>query len=720
LINSVKVIHQLPGRIRINIGSFDINPALVESKCRLMPQIYSASYNSETGSLLIYYERQVTEFEVLQWIFRQFNLGSGKATDVPGLSGLTKIVKSELGKNSLAAAVYLLERYLHPGRGEARVGIFRLLNPTTFAMLFAASHIIKNGFSYLFINKKVNADTLTAAAILAAAVNGKPSSALTIVILSSVGELLTEYTAKKTRNYITNMLKLDVPFVWLVEEDGRERKVHIATVKPGDIIAVFLGEKISVDGTVVEGIGSVDESPITGEFFPKAVSGGSYVYAGSILKSGQVRVAVQNVGDDTAITRIIKLIEVAQSKQAPIQSFADKMSQSLVPISFLMAGIVYFITKDWNRVMNMLFIDYACGLKLSTSTAISAAIGKAAKQGILVKGGQYIERLAQVDTVVFDKTGTVTEGEPVIRKVYRFNSYSEEDIIGYAASAEEHSSHPIAGAILNRAKELKLPIPDHGEVVTVLGRGIMAEVEQHQVLVGSDVFMEEEQVDISILAGSEGAEIEAKEDNLVYVACDGKLMGVISIHDPVRSGMKRAINQLRRYGIDEIVLLTGDKRHSARKISSKLLLDNFYAEALPEDKANFIRRYRHNGNTVMMIGDGINDAPALAYADIGVTLGGKRTDMAIEASDVIIIADDPLHLSTLILLSQKTLKIIHQNFLTTVIINSLAMVLGAVGTITPVFAAVVHNAATIGVVVNSSKILFMEMPRYEKQVSHRP
>jgi len=357
--------------------------------------------------------------------------------------------------------------------------------------------------------------------------------------------------------------------------------------------------------------------------------------------------------------------------------------------------------------MNMLFIDYACGLTLSTTTAISAAIGKAAKHGILIKGGQYIEWLSGVDTVVFDKTGTLTEGKPVIRNIYYFNNHTKEDVIRYAASAEEHSSHPLAGTILQYAREQQISIPGHGEVLNILGRGIQAEIDGNTVLVGSDQLMKEKLVDLS---SRQTEELRAAADEaMIYVACNGRLMGMISVHDPVRAGMNRTINQLRRQGIDEIILLTGDKKRLASHISNKLFFDNYHAELLPEDKANLIKWYRQGGSRVMMVGDGINDAPALAYADVGVTLGGRRTDMAMEASDIIIIGDDPLQLPTLIRLAHQTMKTIRQNFLTTIMVNSIAMMLGAMGTITPVQAALIHNATTIGVVVNSSKIIFVKL-----------
>jgi cation-transporting P-type ATPase C len=642
------------------------------------------------------------------WV-RELFLNGKKTTEQHdyGKNG-SPALSSEIFKNILAIAVYAIERSLTPSRKAEESGLRRLLSPTVLALLFAAKQVIRSGIDSMMITKQVNAVTLTAVAVLAAAVKGKAGSALIIVTLSNLGEILTQYTANKTRNYITRMLKLDVPYVWRVENDGNERSVHIDSVVPGETIAVFIGEKISVDGCVTYGLGTVDESSLTGEFMPREVVKGSRVYAGSILKSGYIQIQAERVGDDTAITRMIKLIEQAQNRRAPIQSQADKMAQSLVPVSFAMAAAVYALTKDWSRVMNMLFIDYACGLTLSTTTAISAAIGKAAKHGILIKGGQYIEWLSGVDTVVFDKTGTLTEGRPVIRNIYYFNNHTKEDVIRYAASAEEHSSHPFAGTILQYAREQQLCIPEHGEVLNIIGRGIQAEIDGNMVLVGSDLLMKEKLVDLS---SRQTEELKAAADEaMIYVACNGRLMGMISVHDPVRAGMNRTVNQLRRQGIDEIILLTGDKKRLAGHISNKLFFDNYHAELLPEDKANLIKWYRQGGSRVMMVGDGINDAPALAYADVGVTLGGKRTDMAMEASDVIIIGDDPLQLPTLIRLAQQTMKTIRQNFLTTIMVNSIAMMLGAMGTITPVQAALIHNATTIGVVVNSSKIIFVKLP----------
>jgi cation-transporting P-type ATPase C len=704
--DQIRLIHSLPGRTRISITIPGMSAAWIEAKFRNIPLIYSAIYSEISHSLVIYHDPCICWTDIERYIRKKF--ATYKKQIHPGRKKDQLQVKKHLLDLGLASAAFILDHLL--SSPSTRVGLAKLINIPALAALYVSSGIIRSGLTSVFRHRRANADTLTTTAILASILKGKPGSGLIIVIMSSISELLTEYTAERTRNYVTSMLKLDVPFAWLVEEGGKERKVPIETIKPGDIISVFLGEKITVDGLIVEGVGAVDESSITGEYMPREVSQGIYVYAGSILKSGQVKIKVKHVGDSTAITRIIRLIEEAQSKQAPIQSYADRMSGSLVPVSFLMAGVVYFITNNWDRVLNMLFIDFSCGLKLSTATAISASIGKAAKHGILVKGGQYIERLAQVDTIVLDKTGTVTEGRPAVKKVSPFNGFTAQDVIGYAAAAEEHSSHPIAESIIQQANRWGIEIPEHGHIETIVGRGIKAEIEEKTILVGSHSLMLESQVDLSAKE-SHGDPYLQEGDNIVYVACEGQLMGIVSIHDPIRVGMKRTINRLRRYDIDEIIMLTGDKKQTAQKISDHLFLDSYYAEALPAEKAEFIKRYREKGASVMMVGDGINDAPALAYADVGVTMGGKRTDIAVEASDITITSDDPLTLPAVIHLSRNTMRVIHQNFFATVLVNSVAMLLGAMGTITPVVGAVIHNAATISVVLNSSKILLMEIKR---------
>lgn len=574
-------------------------------------------------------------------------------------------------------------------------------------VLGIARNVIKNGLKGLITDGQPNADTLTSTAVIASVLAGKPESSLSLMTLSNVAEMLTIYAAERARKHISSLLKLDQQYVWRVEDDGHEVKVPIETIKVNDVIAVHTGEKICVDGKVLSGNAAIDQASITGESNPALKGQDDPVYAGSVVQGGQLTILVQKVGDDTSLARIVHLVEDAQARRAPVQNFADRMANMLVPISFIGAAIVYGATRDWQRVLNLLFIDFSCGLKLSTATAISAAVATAAKQGILIKGGNYIEALADIDTVVMDKTGTITVGEPKIVETHTAEGVCEKEMILLAASAEIHSVHPLAVAIQNYVEEQGWKVPDHIDSDTVVAHGMEANVDDFDgfkgghIIVGSHHFM----MDREVTCLDNFSDIETMPGhNILYVARDAKLMGLIVINDPIRPQMKKTFNQMRRHGIDEIVMLTGDSEEVANTVAHKMGIDNYYAEILPEDKAEIVNRLQKNGH-VLMVGDGINDAPALAFADVGVALGGRRTDIAVESSDITINSDNPIKLMDALELGQNTMKLIRQNFTATITINSAAMLLGALGRINPLVAAIIHNTATLAVVLNSSRIL---------------
>lgn len=574
-------------------------------------------------------------------------------------------------------------------------------------VLGIARNVIRNGIEGLIKNGQPNADTLTSTAVIASVLAGKPESSLSLMTLSNVAEMLTIYAAERARKHISSLLKLDQQFVWRVADDGHEEKMPIEQIKVNDVIAVHTGEKICVDGIVISGNAAIDQASITGESNPAMKGEHDVVYAGSVVQGGQLTVLVQKVGDDTSLARIVHLVEDAQTRRAPVQNFADRMANMLVPISFIGAAIVYGATRDWQRVLNLLFIDFSCGLKLSTATAISAAVATAAKQGILIKGGNYIEALADIDTVVMDKTGTITIGMPKISAVYTVEGVCEKELILLAASAEIHSVHPLAVAILNYVEEKGWQVPDHINSDTVVAHGMEANVADFEnfkggnIIVGSRHFMTDRNV--SGLDNFEDKNIPAGY-NILYAARDNKLMGVIVINDPIRPQMKKTFNQMRRHGIDEIVMLTGDSKDVAATVAQKMGIDSYFAEILPEDKANIVNYLQRNGH-VLMVGDGINDAPALAFADVGVALGGRRTDIAVESSDITINSDNPTKLMDALVLGQNTMRLIRQNFTATITINSAAMLLGALGKINPLVAAIIHNTATLAVVLNSARIL---------------
>lgn len=615
-------------------------------------------------------------------------------------------------RKELDIASYKREAILSVG-GFIAMNILRKTNPAFYDSillfrrlftLFIARRFIKNGVLGVVREHQANADTLTATAVVASVLAGKPESSLTLLALSNGAEMLTEYAAERARKQISGLLRLDQRDVWLIEQ-GREKKVPVESLKPGDHIAVHLGEKICVDGRVVSGNAAVNQASITGESNPAIKQKGSFVYAGSVIEAGGLVIHVEKVGNDTSLAQIIHLVEEAQTRRAPVQNFADKMANMLVPISFIGAAIVYGATKDWQRVLNLLFIDFSCGLKLSTATAISAAIGVAARKGILIKGGNYIENLADIDTIVLDKTGTITMGVPQVQQIQTAPGVDEKEMILLAASAEMHSVHPLAVAIQKYVKNHKWTTPPHDTSETIVARGMRAVVPDFEtykggtILVGSRRFMNEEGV-----TGLPEAMGKTVGKSLLYVSRDGEFIGFMAIQDPVRPAMKKTLNQMRRLGIDEVVMLTGDSKEVAAEVARDMDIDSYHAEILPEDKANYVMKLQKRGN-VMMVGDGINDAPALAFADIGVSLGGNKTDIAAESAAITIRSEDPSKLYDALVIGRKTMKIINQNFTATIVVNSAAMLLGALGRISPLWAAVIHNTATLAVVMNSVRIL---------------
>ena len=410
---------------------------ILSVKLRQVRDIVSAVV--EEKKVTVYY-RKTLDLRALKLFIRAFEEKYGR--------------KKEEKLEDMDVATYRREAIISVG-GFIAMNILRKVNPEFYGSmllfrrlftLYIARRYIKSGLLSLVKDHRANADTLTATAVAASVLSGKPESSLTLLALSNGAEMMTEYAAERARRQISGLLKLDQRDVWLIE-GGREHKVPVESLKRGDLIAVHLGEKICVDGTVVDGNAAVNQASITGESNPAIKQEKSSVYAGSVIEAGDLVIRVEKVGADTSLAQIIHLVEEAQTRRAPVQNFADKMANLLVPISFIGAAIVYGATKDWQRVLNLLFIDFSCGLKLSTATAISAAIGVAARKGILIKGGNYIENLADIDTVVLDKTGTITMGVPQIDHIETVQGVSDKEMILLAASAEMHSVHPLAVAV---------------------------------------------------------------------------------------------------------------------------------------------------------------------------------------------------------------------------------------------------------------------------------
>ena len=710
-----KILHEIRGRIRIKsraLKYLGIHKEEITKQLMQVHYIQSVEISSITGTILVYFDNFLLTGENLISLLQNtlntylVDIYKNEKKQISNKYVIERRLQEESPQEiikNIGAAVLLL---LLPNPKTKLTGIRRLFNYKTLSTVSLALPVLKNGIYSLIQNKRPNADTLSSTAIVSSIILGSERTALTIMILEKFAELLTVYTMKKTRGVIKDMLSVGENYVWKQSDDGNTaKKVPIEEISKGDFILVQTGEKISVDGTIEKGEAIIDQSAITGEYMPVTKKAGEEVFAGTLLKSGNITVKAEKVGDDRTASRIIKLVEDAAFNKADIQSYADTFSAQLIPLNFLLAGIVYVSTRNLQKALSMLVIDYSCGIRLSTATAFSASINTAAKNGILIKGSNYLEELSKSDTVIFDKTGTITEGKPKIQTLKTFGKNMKDNrMLALAAAAEETSSHPLASAILNEIKNRGLKIPKHKESVIKVARGIETFVNKDIIRVGSLKYMEEN--DISLEVASDIVKgMQNRGEIVIYVAKNNDLIGVIGVSDPPRENIKKAMNRLRNQGIDDIVLLTGDLRQQAETIASRMSMDRYESELMPEDKAKDILKFRSIGSKVIMIGDGINDAPALSYANVGIALGSSRTDIAMEAADVTITSDDPLLIPGVIGLAKNTVKIIKQNFAMAIGINSFALVLGATGLLPAIYSSILHNSITILVVGNSLRLL---------------
>ena len=719
-----EIVHRIRGRIRIKSKAFKyIGASLkteIEKQLVQVRYIESVEISLITGTILIYFEDvSLSEQNLINLIQNTLNSHIFEICKNEKIEKSSKYVierklqeetPGEIIKKIITTAGLLGYNLFFKSKQEVvTTGIRRFLNYNTLSTLALAMPVLKNGVNSLVKNKRPNADTLSSSAIISSILLGKESAALTIMFLEEVSELLTVYTMEKTRGAIKDMLSVGESYVWKEISEDNVKRVPIEEIQKDDIIVVQTGEKISVDGKIIKGEALIDQSSITGEYMPLKKAEGETVYAGTIVKNGNISILAEKVGDDRTVSRIIKLVEDANFNKADIQNYADTFSAQLIPLNFILAGIVYASTRSITKAMSMLVIDYSCGIRLSTAVAFSAAINTAAKNGILVKGSNFIEELSKAETVIFDKTGTITEGKPKVQSIEVFdNNMSENEMIGLAGAAEEQSSHPLATAIMTEIKDRGIEIPKHSKIKTVVSRGVETKVgkgkEAKVIRVGSKKYMLENNVNLTAAIDAERGIISRGEIGL-YIAQDDKIIGLIGVSDPPRENIKKAINRLRNYGVDDIVLLTGDLRQQAETIASRMSIDRYESELLPEDKAKNILKFQSKGSNVIMIGDGVNDAPALSYANVGVALGSTRTDVAMEAADITITQDNPLLVPGVIGLSKNTVKTIKENFAMVIGLNTFALVLGATGILAPIYASVLHNSTTILVVLNSLKLL---------------
>ncbi len=585
-----------------------------------------------------------------------------------------------------------------------------LLGPS--GRLFATGVTVFTGYPFLrgalrsLRSGRAGTDALVSAATVASLVLRENVVALTVLWLLNIGEYLQDLTLRRTRRAISELLRGTRDAAWIRLPDGQEIQVPIDSLQIGDEVVVHDHVAIPVDGEVVDGEAIVDQSAITGENLPVSVAVASRVHAGSVLVRGRLVVRARAVGKQTTIGRIIARVEEAQHDRAPIQTVGENFSRRFVPTSFIVSAITLAVTGDVRRAMTMLLIACPCAVGLATPTAISAAIGNGARRGILIKGGSHLEQAGQVDAIVFDKTGTLTVGRPVVTNIIALHKdWQPEQVLAYAASSEIHSRHPLAEAVIRSTEERHISIPPHEECEVLVGLGMRTWADGRTLLLGSPSLLRAEKVKVSKKASEWVDKLRREAETPLLLAVDGTLVGLISLRDEVRPEAAEVLKRLRANGIRRIVMLTGDHPDIAEVVAAELGIDEWRAEVMPEDKLTAVRELQDEGFVVGMVGDGINDAPALAAADIGIAMGLAGTDVAVETADVALANDDLHRLLDVRDLGARAVDVIRENYGMSIAVNAAGLIIGAGGALSPVLAAILHNASSVAVVANSSRLI---------------
>ncbi len=592
------------------------------------------------------------------------------------------------------------------GHGFDNAGVV----PAMAAVAIAGYPIVRNAIFATFCEKKINAEVLVAIALVASVWVGEYIAGALVALMMLVGELLEDLTIARTGQAIRSLMELS-PLVARVLRHGHEVELPIEDVVVGDIVVVRPGEKIPVDGTVLTGRGEVDQAAITGESLPVTKNPGDMVYGGTLNQLGALQITVSRIGTDSTLARIIELVSEAQRRKPPIERIADRFAAWFTPVILTLAALVWVASGEVLRAVTVLVVACPCAMVIATPTAVVAGIGNAARKGILIKGGEVLERLYRLRFFAFDKTGTLTQGRPNVVAVASFTELSSTEIIGLAASAEKNSGHPLATAVLEYAAGQKVAVVTPQETELLVGRGVRAIVafgedgRFQEVLLGNERLLSEAGIFCDTKVAHFAAAMRADEATAIFVSLDGRLVGGIGVADVLRPEAAPALAELRHLGAEKLVLLSGDTQASAQAVVAELGFDEVIAELLPEEKLDAVKKFSQEGKGIAMVGDGVNDAPALVAADVGIAMGAIGSDAAIAAADIALTSDDLGRVAEAIALARATIAIIKQSFAISIVINVLALVLAATGGIGPVLGAFIHNIGSVIVVANSSRLI---------------
>ena len=689
-----KVLHNMRGRMRIHVMTnemTDLQADKLEYDLAAQDMILTAKVYERTSDVVItyagerqlllsylqtyYYRRKVEEDETLA--------RSGRAMNRKYWDKLVNRVVLRMGSKLFVPA-------------PIRTGL----------VLVKSLSYIKKALSCVG-RRKIEVPLLDGIAITTSIVRGDYGTAGSVMFLLDLGEIMEEWTHKKSVDDLAKKMSLNVSKVWL-NVDGKEVLTDVSKIETGDCVTVHMGNVIPLDGVIKEGEGMVNQASLTGEAIPVAKKPGGYVYAGTVLEEGELLIEVKENSGTTKYEKIVAMIEETEKLKSAVESRAEHLADRLVPYTLAGTGLVYLLTRNVTKALSVLMVDFSCALKLSMPISVLSAMREAQSHGITVKGGKFLEAIAEADTIVFDKTGTITKAQPVVSDVISFCDEEPDELLRIAACLEEHFPHSMAKAVVQAAVDRNLVHEElHSEVEYIVAHGISSMIENKKVVIGSYHFVFEDE-QCTIPEGKEELfEKLPEECSHLYMAIEGKLAGVICIEDPLREEAKDVIKALKAAGIKKVVMMTGDSDRTAKVIAAKVGVDEYHAEVLPEDKAAFVEKEKAEGRKVIMIGDGINDSPALSASNVGIAIS-DGAQIAREIADVTIEGDHLHGLVTLKHISNHLMRRIHNNYRFIVGFNAGLIGAGVLGFIQPTTSAVLHNTSTLCIGLRSMKNLVSE------------
>jgi heavy metal translocating P-type ATPase len=689
-----KVLHNMRGRMRIHVMTnemTDLQADKLEYDLAAQDMILTAKVYERTGDVVItytgerqillsylqtyYYSRKVEEDETL--------VRSGRAMNRKYWDKLVNRVVLRMGSKFFVPA-------------PIRTGL---------VLVKSLSYIKKALFCVG--RRKIEVPLLDGIAITTSIVRGDYGTAGSVMFLLDLGEIMEEWTHKKSVDDLAKKMSLNVSKVWL-NVDGKEVLTDVSKIETGDCVTVHMGNVIPLDGVIKEGEGMVNQASLTGEAIPVAKKPGGYVYAGTVLEEGELLIEVKENSGTTKYEKIVAMIEKTEKLKSTVESRAEHLADRLVPYTLAGTGLVYLLTRNVTKALSVLMVDFSCALKLSMPISVLSAMREAQSHGITVKGGKFLEAMAEADTIVFDKTGTITKAQPVVSDVISFCDEEPDELLKIAACLEEHFPHSMAKAVVRAAMDKGLVHEEnHSKVEYIVAHGISSRIQDKKVIIGSYHFVFEDEQCVIPQGKEELFESLSGECSHLYLAIDGVLVAVIAITDPIREEAPQVVSMLRKCGLSKIVMMTGDSERTAEVVAAKVGVDEYYSEVLPEDKASYVEKEHQAGCKVIMIGDGVNDSPALSAADVGIAIC-DGAEMAREIADITIAGDNLEELVTLKRLSNALVKRIHGNYRQIVGFNTGLILCGIGGVMQPATSALLHNTSTLAISVKSMKDLLSE------------